>query len=851
LKSYNLLKQVGGSSPRGLQRQDPLYPTTVDTLFKSLYWTVNGPSTADFSIVTTGSVIEVPFRVYKNNTYIGLIWTSEDAESHAAIAYETYPDYTNVIWIFDLEVSATCPVIDEETRAIAFDVRTSDGEIIFVPVGFYADTPSSRSARVTLPVGNMWGTRYSDGATVTVPPTKIVSITLGLISDSYDASVEPAYLSAPEDCWYRLTTVSLVGGADFVRANYQAPAHSIGISTAYDNKHVVSPERIITTIKALGYSGRINHYCGMSKYPNKSIVGGGTSVQMIETLGSTICQPCTDWHTSLCELVFAEGWDIIFSVSYEMWTPHANQAYAQRDRDGVLGTTGYTPPSYLLIPTDEVGAMPYLGNVFVDFANIQSTAGLTPVMQVGEPFWWIVTATQKPCFYDNGTLVKFNADTGLFAPTFETINDLAGVDLNDTGPIDIANDTLQQTFIKWLRDELGASTLYIKSRVKTVHPTAKMTVLLFVPTLFNGLTGVAGYTNLPTAEWTSPQWDFFMTEAYDDVINGKLTTADRAITIPTDLLGYPSNKIQYLAGFVPDQELAEAFNWTILDPKYKSELWSKIMGNMERNQVLGVDRQYIWAYTQVSEDNLVISDGNWSTVLDRNLIRPVGVNRPARYIDFDGNADGGGNPQPPTPPESEGEAAVIPPTPPVQTTTYNLHLLGDSFVTFSFAAAIAAEMDGRYTSITKDGVNATSLTQQEVRFDSTSDKWPATLVIMDGGLDEFSQPSMDAIDGIVANLGHDRWVWVQPSPSSYILGTTQRTFWNSEVAAIAAHVGTDHYVECLPWMQGYTDGSPGDEDDVTDGLIPRSLRIDYIHENSAGDAARSEVISNFIKAKGW
>tara|TARA_R110000796_G_scaffold250383_1_gene379254 strand:- start:254 stop:2761 length:2508 start_codon:yes stop_codon:yes gene_type:complete len=835
MKSYEFLKGVSGGSPRNLQRQAAPYSTVVDTLFKSMYWTVNGPVDADFSIVTAGNVIEVPFRAYRNDAYIGLIWTSEDVESHAAVAYETYPDYTNVVWTFDFEVSATCPIINEASRAIAFEVKTSDGEIIFVAVGNYADTPASRSARVTLPVGAMQGTRLSDGLTVTIDPTLITTITLGLVADSYNINATPDFLGAPEDCWYKLTTVSVVGGADFVRADHQAPAHSIGISTAYDNKHVVSPERIITTLKALGYSGRINHYCGMSKYPNKSIVGGAR-VQMVETLGSTLCSPCTSWHTSLCELVFAEGWDIIFSVSYEMWSLHANTNYAQRDRGGVLGTTGYSPPSHLLIPTDEVGAMPYLGNVFVDFANIQSAAGLTPVMQVGEPFWWIVTATQKPCFYDNGTLVKFNADTGLFGPTFETVTDLVGVDLNDTGAIDIAGDTVQQTFIKWLRDELGRSTLYLRDRVKAIHPTAEMTVLLFVPTLFNEATGVVGYTNLPTAEWTSPQWDFFMTEAYDDVIHGKLTLADRAITIPTDLLGYPSNKVQYLAGFVPDEELAAAFNWTITDINYKGELWSKIMGNMKRNQVLGVDRQYIWAYTQVASDNLIISDDSWSMVLDRNLIRSVEVNRPAVYIDFSGG--GSTNPQPPTPP-------------PIPNTDYNLHLLGDSFVTQAFAATMVAEMDGRYTVTTYDGESATSLTQQQARFDLTPSRWPHTLVIMDGGLDEFSQESKDAIDGIVANLPHSRWVWVQPSPSSFVAGSSERIFWDAEVAAIAAHVGSGHYVECLSGLQALGDGSTEDDADIANGLVPRSLRTDYIHENAAGQAARVGIIADFIRAKGW
>lgn len=631
MRTYDFLKGVSGGSPRDLQRKDPDYPRVEDTLFRPLYWTTNGEGAEDFVTVTNGNELYIPFRVYKTNTFIGAIWGSVDAWSHAGKAYDDYFDYTGVTWVFDFETSDTCPVINSETKALTLDIRNAAGDIFFLPLAPYADTPDLRTARITLDFDNLLVTRASDSEIIPLDPSDISRITIGCISDQYDFSLNQL-LPAPVDCFIKVTTVSATGGKPFTVANHIEPFHNIGMCTAYDNMHIISPERAVESMKALGYNGKINHYCGVSQYPNKTI--SNDAQVMLETPGETINLPCREWHLDFVKRCQAEGWPVIFSISYEMYSPYANQTYAQRDRDGNLAVTGYSPASHLLIPTSTNGAMNYLGDVFVDFSNIMVAGGMSVTMQVGEPWWWWNVGTQKPCIYDNDTLVKFNSDTGLFAPTIDTIYDLTGLDLENTGPLDVANDTLQQSFVKWLRDELGQSTLYIKDRVKAIHPTAEMAVLLFVPSLFNDDVGFISLMNFPQAEFSSPNWDFFMTEAYDDVIKGKMQAAERAMTIPLNILNYPASKVEYLAGFVPNQELAEAFNWTILDSKYTGELWSKITGNLALNEKFNISRQYIWAYTQVAEDNFLYKNGAWDTVLDRQLIRPVQVERPARYLSF-------------------------------------------------------------------------------------------------------------------------------------------------------------------------------------------------------------------------
>jgi hypothetical protein len=123
---------------------------------------------------------------------------------------------------------------------------------------------------------------------------------------------------------------------------------------------------------------------------------------------------------------------------------------------------------------------------------------------------------------------------------------------------------------------------------------------------------------------------------------------------------------------------------------------------------------------------------------------------------------------------------------------------------------------------------------------------------MDGGFSGTSADAITDIDSMVAHLTHTKWVYVQPSPEeSLIAGSAGRIAYDIKVNAVIAHVGADHYVECLPLLQAANDGSANDLQDVSNNIVPRSLRVDVIHETSAGTNIRTQQIVDFINGKGW
>lgn len=561
--------------------------TVGEQLFKPSLWTINGVQEADFSLITSGNQMMAYFTSYYDNDLIGLIWESEDRYSHLSTKYHTYNDYSGVTFDFDVEMSATMPLIDDQTRQLTLTVEKLDGSIFYVPLYLYATTPNSLSSNIVLDFDNL-----SNGLGDTLDPTDIKSMFFGLVTSDYVASESRTLRITPVDAWFKITINSVTTKNNFFRNYMNIPPHSYGMSTSYDDIYNLSPERVVKDILFTGYRGRINHYCGMSKYPAKFNNGG--SLRFVETAGQKVNLATKKWHENFVINCANNGFTPMFSVSYEMFSVYANTDYAQRDWDGVLGTTGYEPPSYLISPCIEDG-MTYLKDVFVEFATIQSDNGSQVLMQVGEPWWWWQPNTRKPCVYDFPTKVKFNNETGLFAPDFGTIDSTA------TG-------TPYTEFKNFLQKELGLSVLAIRDAIKAVHPTAQVTALFFLPSIVNEAVGIMQTINYPVTQYSYPNLDFFMTEVYDWVISGEMTKTEQSVTLPNQQLGYPLDKIEYLSGFVPDEVLAAAFGWTILDPKYKDELWGRIKASININERLGVGRQYIWASSQANRDGLLMAD---------------------------------------------------------------------------------------------------------------------------------------------------------------------------------------------------------------------------------------------------
>ena len=188
----------------------------------------------------------------------------------------------------------------------------------------------------------------------------------------------------------------------------------------------------------------------------------------------------------------------------------------------------------------------------------------------------------------------------------------------------------------------------------------------------------------------------------------------------------------------------------------------------------------------------------------------------------------------------------------IQVSKPNIYLLGDSFVVMNdFTYNLVNNGTNNILDYTFDGVGSSTLADQKIRFDGATTSYGDTLIIMDGGLTDSAAVAISSIDAMVAHLTHNRWVWVQPSPAEDAEGSAARILWDAKVATIQAHVGAGHYVECLTELQAANNGSVGDLLDVSNNIVPRSLRTDSIHESSAGGIIRARLISNFIKNKGW
>jgi len=163
---------------------------------------------------------------------------------------------------------------------------------------------------------------------------------------------------------------------------------------------------------------------------------------------------------------------------------------------------------------------------------------------------------------------------------------------------------------------------------------------------------------------------------------------------------------------------------------------------------------------------------------------------------------------------------------------------------------------------TFDGVGATSLTQQAVRFDATPSFYGDLLVIVDGVIDglttnnDFALIVQPAIESMLAHLttSPKQWIYVQPNPdvNAGTVGSVYYTRWLLIQSQIKAAY-PNNYVETLPQMQAFNNGSANDLADIAAGEWPRSLRIDAanVHPNELGSMYLAQIIDNAIQARGY
>ncbi|WP_213070670.1 phage capsid protein [Acinetobacter baumannii] len=600
------------------------HPITQNTLidrFSPIYWRIDGPQTMSFAITNYGNGFEASFRSRMTNDLVGISWDSYDTKDHKFLAYETKYSYAGVVWDFDIELSASMPVLNNPSLTPTLTVYYHDNgvdKIAYIILFNYANNPSSRTAHIHI----NWDTvKAGFSATDSFPVTNIQCISFSGFTSHYNGqSATP--LSQPEDGYIRITNSVVTGtNAKLNLSRVVVPQHNYGICTSYDDHYDLNPQRLVNNMVALGYHGLVNHYCGMSHYPEMAWKSDINKWQIPDTLvtGEALVNACTrKWHEKYAQALHNANMQPIFGVSFEMYSLGANEFWAQRDWNSNLGKTGYQPPSYFFSLSDQ-NALAYLHKVFIEFADTMVAGGCNVNMQIGEPWWWYNTDTNLPCVYDYPTKLAFNADTGLYAPDLGTIYEA----MNKTG-------TPYDEFKTWLRNKLGQTCQNIRAAIKAKYANAQVCPLIFFPSIRSPIQTLATYINYPSQHYSYPNFDYIMTEAYDWLLEAKLDLAHQAVSqIPTQDLGYPANKVAYLSGFVPDASIAYIYGFDKNKP-YRAPIWQRIFGDMKNNVSLGLMKQFIWAYPQVMFDSITIDTTQAPNgfFVENTLYSPISDNTP-------------------------------------------------------------------------------------------------------------------------------------------------------------------------------------------------------------------------------
>jgi hypothetical protein len=175
------------------------------------------------------------------------------------------------------------------------------------------------------------------------------------------------------------------------------PPHGERIATAYDDSYNQTPARLLRVINGLGYREDMVHYVGMSHFMRLTPTAPDGELK-VET-PAALCSPATVWHRSYFELARHNGFEVIASLSYELFDAYCPEDWKQRTVSGAPALTGWVPPSTLLSPANPQ-AMGWVADAARAFVGLLRQAGLPVRFQIGEPWWW-VTPAGEICLYDD------------------------------------------------------------------------------------------------------------------------------------------------------------------------------------------------------------------------------------------------------------------------------------------------------------------------------------------------------------------------------------------------------------------------------------------------------------------
>jgi uncharacterized protein (TIGR02217 family) len=576
--------------------EDQLRWSTIQR-FDPRYWTIDFPRPMMASCTTVGNdSLTLLLSFATKQDLAGLIWWSQDRYSHPLHAYETARDYRGTKLSFRWESNGRVmpldavngPTLTLEGRDAAGNARTWYVRLWNYAVG----TPTD--AVITLDFDGLQGGFLLPGEADPVFAGDIDRLFISLVSDVYAGSDSTPISTVPVSGRVTLSAMRCSGRSAMLEVgDAQVPPHRLRMAGGYDDVYNLTPERVVQAIQLLGYRGSVDHYVGMSHYPN--LVWNSSESRFVASGGSyPICPPAQEWHLSFFRHLRDVGLGVIVSLSYELFEALCPQSWKQRSHDGAPAQTGWSPPSTLLSPTNST-AMDFLKLTFQTFASDARAMGATVKMQIGEPWWWVsLDAAQKPCFYDASTTALYTSETGQSAPV-------------------ITNATLTPTaaqlaYCSWAGAKLAASTLALRTAVKSSSPGIEVLLLVYTPQILGSGKAVLLPANLPVG-WAAPAFDGLQIEDYDFVLRGDTASHDAALALVQARLGYANSVTDYYAGFILSREASA--QWFDIDRFAARASFARDI--------------YIWAYPQVVRDGFVTFDAEDEMAIFHDELFPLPI----------------------------------------------------------------------------------------------------------------------------------------------------------------------------------------------------------------------------------
>ncbi|WP_242139889.1 DUF2460 domain-containing protein [Sphingomonas sp. TREG-RG-20F-R18-01] len=543
--------------------------------FDPRFWTVNFPRPMMAAVTTIApDALRVDAVFHTAGDLAGLIWESEDTHDHPLLRYETARDYRGCRLSFQWRSAGVVALDAVNGPVLTIEGRDAGGaaRAWYVRLWNYAEgTPTY--AQVALDFAALDGGFDLPGEADPVWAGDIDRMFVSLVPPGYvaGASTPAPALPLPVEAWVELRGMTCDGsGAVLAIGDGIVPEHGLAMASGYDDSYTLTPARLLRNVLLLGYRGSITHYVGMSHYMRLEANGGGYYASLA---GGVLNVAAAAWHADFARTAQALGFDVIWSLSYELFDAYCWGDWKQRAWDGAPALTGWSPPSTLLSPA-HAGAMAYLRTVAAAFLGLALAAGLAPKFQVGEPWWWVMP-DGRPCLYDAAARAAFGGDPVPIA-TLATMTTAGEQALLDAAGV-----------------VLAASTAKLVAAVRSVAPAVQTHLLVYLPTVLATAMPDARRANVPLG-WARPAFDVLQLEDYDFVVAGNVAATARGVAAMQARLGYAAADTHYFSGFVlrPDQ---------VAD-------WRAIEAAVAAAQARGTGRTFVWALPQVLRDGYVHFD---------------------------------------------------------------------------------------------------------------------------------------------------------------------------------------------------------------------------------------------------